>query len=476
MAIFLRSPFEYRPHLEEALRRAEIPAFFARGATRPDPSGRALLALLACASEGLSARGFAEYLSLGQVPDPVALRDPGRAFVAPAHDLLPEDLDGAGHDAADAADTASAAPRAAEPGPGRDPEEAPVVEGSVREPWRWEKLLVDASVIGRKDRWARRLAGLEAELELRRSALEDDAGASRAAYLDRQIRDLRHLRETALPLIDRLASLPAGGTWGAWLEHLRGLAIAALRAPEGVLATLAEIDPMAPIGPVDLDEVQIVLGPRLRELTEPPPRRRYGRVFIAPAESAHGVSFDVVFVPGLAEKLFPRKIIEDPLLPDPLRERLSPDLETQSARADAERLALRAIAPREAAQRSGGRTLPEFCSARCFAGGVLAAVRRHTDCPWVLLYVGRWLKAPAAPGKCGNRRCCSKRFSSASLMGGMSLLFQPESTRTISPPARSPAKTIRWCSPAPWTGCLTRTRFCFLPGKFAVESRSRFPA
>jgi group II intron reverse transcriptase/maturase len=25
---------------------------------------------------------------------------------------------------------------------------------------------------------------------------------------------------------------------------------------------------------------------------------------------------------------------------------------------------------------------------------MLKAVRRHTDCPWVLLYIGRWLKAP----------------------------------------------------------------------------------
>ena len=34
----------------------------------PDPSGRALLALLDCAVQGLSARAFAEYLSLGVVP------------------------------------------------------------------------------------------------------------------------------------------------------------------------------------------------------------------------------------------------------------------------------------------------------------------------------------------------------------------------------------------------------------------------
>ena len=48
MAVFLRSPAEYRPHLEEAFRRASIPVFFSRGTTRPDPAGRALLALLAC--------------------------------------------------------------------------------------------------------------------------------------------------------------------------------------------------------------------------------------------------------------------------------------------------------------------------------------------------------------------------------------------------------------------------------------------
>ena len=70
IAVFLRSPAEYGSHLEEAFRRAAIPAYFARGTSRPDAAGRALLALLACKSEGLSARRFAEYVSLAQVPEP----------------------------------------------------------------------------------------------------------------------------------------------------------------------------------------------------------------------------------------------------------------------------------------------------------------------------------------------------------------------------------------------------------------------
>ena len=41
MAVLLRSPQEYRSHLEEAFGRADVPVYFARGAVRPDPAGRA---------------------------------------------------------------------------------------------------------------------------------------------------------------------------------------------------------------------------------------------------------------------------------------------------------------------------------------------------------------------------------------------------------------------------------------------------
>src|SRR5262249_40567197 len=53
MAILLRNPETYQPLVEDALRRAGVPAFFSHGTRRPNPAGRALLALLACASEGL---------------------------------------------------------------------------------------------------------------------------------------------------------------------------------------------------------------------------------------------------------------------------------------------------------------------------------------------------------------------------------------------------------------------------------------
>lgn len=336
IAVFLRSPVEYGSHLEEAFRRAAIPAYFARGTSRPDAAGRALLALLACRAEGLSARRFAEYLSLAQVPDVSDRMDQSAAeadarWTPPQHDLLPTPLE----------------PESEER---EEPEEAlfsgelknkPVIDGTVRAPWRWERLLVESAVIGSEERWERRISGLEREWRLRRKELRDE-DEHRAAMLDRDINDLSHLREFALPLIKKLAAMSDRATWGEWLAQLTQLAASALRQPEGVIETLNELAPMSPVGPVELFEVQQVLAPRLRDLPMPPPRRRYGRVFVGSTDAARGLTFDVVFVPGLAEKLFPRKVIEDPVLLDAERRLLEAGgLTTQQDRVAAERLALR---------------------------------------------------------------------------------------------------------------------------------------
>ena len=197
IAIFLRSTGEYRPHLEEAFRRAAIPAYFARGTTRPDPAGRALLALLACRSEDFSARRFAEYTSLSQVPDPESARDPEANWTAPPPDVLPLGVE----PESPTDEESETEPRAA------DLESIAEIAGTLRAPWRWERLLVESSVIGGKDRWKKRIEGLENELHLKRKELIEEGEETRAAGLDQQIRDIEHLREFALPLIDELVAL-----------------------------------------------------------------------------------------------------------------------------------------------------------------------------------------------------------------------------------------------------------------------------
>ena len=332
MAVLLRAPQTYLGVLEHALDRAGIPAWFHRGTRRPDPAGRALLALLACADEDLSARRFAEYVSLGQVP----LTEAGNAdlWSPPAEELVEAMLppDERAEDVQPEAEAQAATMRGETD---RD------LAGTLRAPWRWEDLIVEAAVIGRLDRWQRRLRGLEHEYDRRiREASSEDPDASRVRALNRDREQLRALRSFAEPILSEMADWPESQRWGDWLRALESLAPRVIANPERVLRVLRELAPLAGIGPVRLREVRDVLTPRLSTLTHEPPRRRHGRVFIGTPSAARGRTFRIVFVPGLAERMFPQKIREDSLLPDARRTVADEALATQSDRADAERLQL----------------------------------------------------------------------------------------------------------------------------------------
>jgi len=288
MAILLRAPQTYLGVLEHALDRAGIPAWFHRGTRRPDPAGRALLALLACADEDLSARRFAEYVSLGQVP----LNEAGNADIwsPPADDIVEAvlPLDERAEDVQPEDEAQAQISR----GEGEHD-----LAGTLRAPWRWEDLIVEAAVIGRLDRWQRRLKGLEHEYDRRvREASSEDPEASRVRALMRDREQLRALRSFAEPILSQMADWPPSQVWGDWLSALERLAPRVIAKPERVLRMLRELAPLAAIGPVTLREVRDVLTPRLSTLTHEPPRRRHGRVFIGTPGAARARSFKVVFV------------------------------------------------------------------------------------------------------------------------------------------------------------------------------------
>ncbi len=311
VAVLLRQPGTYEPLLEEAMRRAGIPLYLSHGSVRPDPAGRAFLSLLACAEEQCSASRFAEYLSLAQVPNP----DDAPDFVAPEDELL-----------------------RAFSGEAEQPATQPPDAPTPVSPYGWEQLLVDAAVIGGATRWQRRLEGLDQELSARLSQV--DAADPAAHAVKNQREQLQALSRFALPLIRLLDDLPASALWQDWLSRLQTLARRSLRQPDGVLAVLSELALMGEVGPVPIEEVRAVLADRMGTLRRPPPPRRFGAVFAGPIEEVRGRNFDVVFLPGLAEGLFPRKVLEDPLLLDGARTRLSPDLSVNETRALRERLLL----------------------------------------------------------------------------------------------------------------------------------------
>ncbi|HMB67675.1 MAG TPA: hypothetical protein VKU85_00135, partial [bacterium] len=233
IAVFLRSPELYSAHLETALRRADLPAYFTRGTKRPDPAGRAFLALLACKGEQLSARRFAEYLSFAQVPElgedggpppeeeawiPAREETLGAAAAsgptAPGGDGLQLAL--AFGDSAPVPAPAAAATPAAATRPADAPEPAQSL-GSLRAPWKWERLLVEAAVIKTRERWERRLQGLREELRGRIGMMKDrEPESPRSTALERELANLGHLERFALPVVEALATLPREAVWGEW--------------------------------------------------------------------------------------------------------------------------------------------------------------------------------------------------------------------------------------------------------------------
>jgi ATP-dependent helicase/DNAse subunit B len=344
MAIVIRSTQQYIGVLEHALARAGVPAYFDHGTRRPDPTGRAFLAILSCATENFSAKRFAEYLSLAQVP---SLDDSGKAQAGSRHSTWVasrDDVFGV---------LSERVPDESDDGSGDDEQtfaihsngDQAVVAGALRAPWKWETLLVESAVIGGSDRWARRLNGLASEYELKiRELTAKEPDSPRIRRLERERRNLVHFRGFALPLIEEMSAWSKQATWGDWLQRLEEFAPHVLRRPEFVLRVLADLRPMAAVGPVTLAEVRDVLADRLAALEVEPPAHRYGRVFVCSPDQVRGRVFRVGFVPGLAERLFPQKLREDPLLLDDLRRQIGTELTLQDDRAEHERLLLRLAA------------------------------------------------------------------------------------------------------------------------------------
>jgi CRISPR/Cas system-associated exonuclease Cas4 (RecB family) len=345
MAVFLRTPQHYLGLIEHACARGGVPAYFDRGIRRPDPAGRAFIALLSCAAEGLSARRFDEYLSLGQVPaigsSASVVASGFNRTIVPRDEMFAR--------ASEDGDVAPEAPEdiAAETGPLRDSDDDAVVAGMLRAPWKWEELVVESAVVGGRTRadggrrWRRRLDGLAADYRLRIDELKrEEPESPRIRGFERDLANLRHLRAFALPIVDDMAAWPERASWGDWLDRAVALARRALRRPDRVLETLATLRPMSDIGPVSIDEVRDVLHDRLVVLDWEPPSRRYGRVFVGTPHQARGRTFKVVFVPGLAERVVPQRPREDPLLLDERRHALG-GLTDQDVRKDAERLLLK---------------------------------------------------------------------------------------------------------------------------------------
>ena len=226
-----------------------------------------------------------------------------------------------------------------------------------------------------------------------------------------------------------------------------------LRQPERVLRVLAELRPMAAIGPVSLDEARDVLAERLLDAGTGPAAHRYGRVFVGGPQQARGRTFRVVFVAGLAERMFPLKPHEDPMLLDEeMRAPLAAGLAVQEDRGRNERLMLRlAVGSRD---RAAVAVVPAHRRRRITSAGTVVLRARHhardhrarakpRRAPGACRHCGRGRAGVAVPG---GAHPCDRRFRARPL-GLRELLLTDnvkavEGTRPLSAAAQRRAETI----------------------------------
>jgi hypothetical protein len=312
IAVAVRSPAVYMPLLDASLERAGLASASEPSAAPTRGHGRALVRLLSCRLESRALTRFVEYLEL-------------------VGELAPEAAPASSRDASDQAAALSSS---------RWPSSYP-----------WRLLLRDARVGHDPSCWRDRLDVALEDLSLAIVALEDDDPES--SLLDSlrvECAALARLAQFAKPVLEAVVALPVSATCSEFADALASLARLAIPDPEAALLALVDLRTLDGVGPISLGEIMAMLEAHFVE-DEPRGRARSEmNVFVGTPDALRGRDFDVVFIPGVTERVFPERPHEDPLLVDAVRAEIGaggdprlivPALAGKSERADVDRQRLR---------------------------------------------------------------------------------------------------------------------------------------
>jgi len=174
---------------------------------------------------------------------------------------------------------------------------------------------------------------------------DSDAGpeADRPADLPRREvprSTLAALQAEARELTALLAGWPERAPARLHAERLRALAghldtSPGRRGPDELAAAIEEALADLPPGfELERAELPMLLGRAFSGRSPDPLGGDGGGVQLLDVTAARGLTFERLFLLGLAQGRFPRPIVEDPLLPDPLRRALAPVLPALAAKRD----------------------------------------------------------------------------------------------------------------------------------------------
>ena len=195
----------------------------------------------------------------------------------------------------------------------------------------WEQVSAEAGVVGGAEQWDERLRRYEREL-LGQAERADARGEPPSRSL--RLETLRVTAERLRSFVRELArrAPPESGSWSGYARWAAGMLEDYAHDPgrwpaseqsydkvKEAIDSLADADRVE--ASADIERFTTLLDGLLDQ-----PAGRVGAtgagVFAAPIAAAQGMTFDAVFIVGMADGSLPPKQQEDALLPDALRERL----------------------------------------------------------------------------------------------------------------------------------------------------------
>ena len=205
-------------------------------------------------------------------------------------------------------------------------------------PADWDLLSMQAGIVSGRESWARRLAarrrGLLAEAE------EEDETRARE-----QIASLEALEAFLGPFFDALEAVPLRGGWKQLVDAVLDVFRTYVRDSDERQEVAEQIAGLAALDatgePADLPTLARLAREALEGRRAPHAKFGSRGPAVVDLMEGRGLSFDLVFIPGLVEKGFPAAPTADPLLADGEREALGLGLPLKAHRAAEEQLLFR---------------------------------------------------------------------------------------------------------------------------------------
>ncbi len=208
---------------------------------------------------------------------------------------------------------------------------APIPLGDILEcaedecsPAEWDVLSMEAGIVQGREQWIKQLDEMEKRCEF---PVEEEEAGDAARVREEKQKQIVLFRRFMNILLEDLDSLRAGASWSQWVEHtlrlIRRYILSDSDGLEEVQKAVEEFRILDNIAPeATIADFREAVARTLAQKSRRMGMFQRSGVHVCGLMESRGISFRVLFVPGLADGVFPAPIRPDPILSDVERQAL----------------------------------------------------------------------------------------------------------------------------------------------------------